>query len=117
MSTKEDRSGLLTNDDYIDLDFTSEHEDDSLEDISHMQENSLTSCFNVGVDETSADKPDQSANQEEAPAETTYVGGSSTRNLKGSKVGSKREGILDQRRTWSRIASDNCGVLPQIHRG
>jgi hypothetical protein len=42
VDTKEDRSGLLTNDDYIDLDFSSEQEDDSLEDISHMQENSLT---------------------------------------------------------------------------
>ncbi len=61
----------MTNDDYIDLDFTSEAEDDSLEDISHMQENSLTSCFNVGVDETSAGKPDQSTNQGEATAETT----------------------------------------------
>ena len=47
MNTKEDRSGLLTNDDYIDLDFTSEAEDDSLEDISHMQENSLTSCCQI----------------------------------------------------------------------
>jgi hypothetical protein len=43
-----------------------------LEDIiSHMQANSLFSCFNVGVDGTSSNKPDQSANQEEAPAETT----------------------------------------------
>ncbi len=73
MSTKEDRSGLLTNDDYIDLDFSSEQEDDSLEDISHMQENSLTSCFNFGVDESSSDKLDQSTNQEEAPAETTLA--------------------------------------------
>ncbi len=32
-NTKEDRSGLLTNDDYIELDFTSEAENDSLEDI------------------------------------------------------------------------------------
>jgi hypothetical protein len=36
-----------------------------------MQANSLTSCFNVGVDGASSDKPDQSANQEESPAETT----------------------------------------------
>jgi hypothetical protein len=36
-----------------------------------MQENSLTSCFNVGVDGVSSDKPDQSANQEETPAEST----------------------------------------------
>jgi hypothetical protein len=71
--TREDRSGLLTNDNYIDLDFSSEQEDDSLEDISHMQENSLTSCFNVDVDEALADKPDQSTNQEEAPAETTLA--------------------------------------------
>ncbi len=62
VSTKEDRSCLLTNDDYINLDFSSEQEDDSLEDISHMQENSLTSCFNVGVDGTSSDKPDQAVN-------------------------------------------------------
>jgi hypothetical protein len=73
VGTKEDMSGLLTNDDYIDLDLSSEQEDDSLKDISHMQENSLTSCFNVGVDETSSDKPDQSTNQEEAPAETTFA--------------------------------------------
>jgi hypothetical protein len=36
-----------------------------------MQANSLTSCFNVGVDGASSDKPDQAANQEEAPAENT----------------------------------------------
>jgi hypothetical protein len=34
-----------------------------------MQANSLTSCFNVGVDGVSSDKPDQSANQEEDPSE------------------------------------------------
>jgi hypothetical protein len=71
-NTKEDRSSLLTHDDYlIELDFTSEQEDDSLEEISHMQANSLTSCFNVGVDGASSDTPDQSVNQEEAPANTT----------------------------------------------
>ncbi len=70
-NTKEDRSGLLTNEDYIDLGFTSEAEDDSLEHISHMQENSLTSCFNIDVDEASAGKSDQSTNQGEATAETT----------------------------------------------
>jgi hypothetical protein len=73
----QDRSGLITNDDFIELDFSSDIEDDSLEDISHMQANSLTSCFNVGVDgvSLSSDKPDQSANQEEASAEATHIGG------------------------------------------
>ncbi len=69
-NTKEDRSGLLTNEDYLELDFTSEAENDSLEDISRMQENSPTSCFNVGVDEASAGKSDQSTNQGETTAET-----------------------------------------------
>jgi hypothetical protein len=36
-----------------------------------MQENSLTSCFNVDADETSAGKSDQSTNQGEATVETT----------------------------------------------
>jgi hypothetical protein len=36
-----------------------------------MQANSLTSCFNVGVDGASSDTPGQSVNQEEAPANTT----------------------------------------------
>jgi hypothetical protein len=70
-NTKEDRSGLLTNDDFIELDFFPEQEDDSLEEISHMQANSLTTCFNVGVDEGLSAKPDQSANQEETPVDPT----------------------------------------------
>jgi hypothetical protein len=65
------RSGSLTGDnDDIELDFLSD-EEDSLVDITHMQENSLDACFNVGVDGGLPAKADQSANQEENPVDST----------------------------------------------
>jgi hypothetical protein len=59
------RSGNLVDyDNEIELDSSSEDED-SLGDISHMEENSLSTCFNVSVNEEFPARPEQSANQAE----------------------------------------------------
>jgi hypothetical protein len=52
----------------VELDFSFEG-DDSIEEISHMQTNSLSTCFNIGTDYDQAAGAGQSANQDELSLE------------------------------------------------